>query len=136
MKTGDIVFVRGKTIVSDLVRLFDEGEFSHVCLMVSDTHCIEAEWNTRVRITPMLYKDYEVVRPREVDPHLVQHAIQLCGMWYDFKTILGIVLRKPWNNERAFICSEIITTLVYKENVVLKPNELFEYCKNKEIDTL
>lgn len=63
MQAGDIVFVRGHTPMSRLIRFFDRGEFSHVAIAVSKTHILEAQYGTRVRIVPFRFnlEDCEIV---------------------------------------------------------------------------
>lgn len=139
MKAGDIVFVRGHSTIATVIRWFDKGEFSHVGVAVSPTHVIEAEYSTRVRITPMVYKDYEILDlglselQRDVLVHL---AIQLVGMKYDFLSILGIIFNENWNSPQAQICTEVVVALLlgigYLDNeVFLKPNELYQFLTKK-----
>ncbi|WP_101844226.1 hypothetical protein [Halobacillus sp. Marseille-P3879] len=137
MEIGDIIFVRGKSPVSFLVRLFDQGEFSHVALMISNTHCIESQWNTRVRIVPMEFNDYEVVRIPLSDIRkdmIVRNAASLTGRWYDYRQIISYLIQRPWNAPNAYICSEIITTLLFDKDMVLKPNELYRYIIENELN--
>lgn len=140
MKAGDVVFVRGKSIVSHAIRLFDPGEFSHVCVAVSPTHVVEAEYSTKVRIVPIEYKDVEIVDLKLTDLQrdlLVHLAIQLVGKWYDFYTIFGIMFdKKDWNVKEALICTEVAAALLLgigflEDEVSLKPNEFYRYLKEK-----
>jgi hypothetical protein len=141
MKAGDIVFVRGKTPISTIVRWFDEGDFSHVAVAVSPTHIIEAEYRTKIRISKMEYDDYEIV-PLELSDLqrdiLVHLAIQLVGIMYDFLSIIGIIFNKRWNLPQAKICTEVVVALLLgigylDKEIFLKPNELYRFLTKKEV---
>lgn len=142
MKAGDIVFVRGKTLISKLVRIFDKGEFSHVAIAVSETHILEAQYFIRSRITPVYFNDFKIV-PLELTEieriELIKLAISLVGKWYDYAQILGYLLNKEINNSNYYICSEMIANILFKlgkienfsEVMNLKPNELYKFLKRK-----
>ena len=137
MDTGDIVFIRGKSIISKLVRYFDKGEFSHVAVAVSPTHIIEADWKTKSIIKPFEYEDFEVVRlnlNEQQKDQLIKDAIQLTGKWYDYTQILGYVLSKEdvLGSPKRLICSEIAYELLYGLGIDtgdrnISPNELYSF---------
>ena len=136
MRAGDIVFVRGTSAISTAVRYFDPGEFSHVAIAVSETHILEAQWYTKTRITNFYFNNYQIIDlnlTEEERDYIVHAGIQLVGKWYDYKQILGVVLRNPSNNPNYLICSEIIASLLsqigkyeYKEVIDLNPNQLYQ----------
>jgi hypothetical protein len=134
LETGNIIFIRGSSPISDLVRYFDKGEFSHVCIALSDTHIIEAEWSTKSVITPFKYEDYEVINlnlSEEQKDKLIRKAIQLTGRWYDYPQLInyifsGVRLGSPKN----LICSEIAYLLLFEVGIDvgdsnISPNELY-----------
>jgi len=136
VKPGDLVFVRGSSVISDAIRFFDKGEFSHVAVAVSPTHIIEAQYSTRVRIVPMAYRDVEIVQ-LSIDPvkemTLLKTAIQHCGKPYNFKAILSLMLRRKvsMGNSNGFICSELVTSILteiglWSDSVLISPNELYK----------
>lgn len=139
MKAGDVIFVRGTSAFSTAVRYFDPGQFSHVAIAVSETHILEAQWYTKSRITPFYFQDYQIIDLDlgEAERDYIVHAgIQLVGKWYDYRQILGVVLRNPSNNPNYLICSEIIASLLsqigkfeYTEVIDLNPNQLYELLK-------
>lgn len=111
MKPGDIIFVRGNSIISKAVRLFDKGRFSHVAVAVSDTHVIETNWNMRSRIVPFYYEDFELVRLDLTEKQRMMVPVaakKLEGRFYDYLQILGILLFSRVNSPRYLICSELV----------------------------
>lgn len=141
MQAGDLIFVRGKGIIPSLIRLFDKGQFSHVAIAVSNTHVMEAEWNTKLRIAPLNYDNYEIVTlpltPLQRDL-IVHGAIQLTGKWYGYLDILGILLKNRirFSDPNAFICSEAVSTLLNGVGLtdiqgVVTPNELYKLIKGE-----
>lgn len=136
LKVGDIVFVRGSSFVSKVVRYFDKGEFSHVAVAVSDTHIIEAEWDTKSVIKPIEYKKYEVISLNLTDEQkdrLIKKAIQLTGRWYDYPQLLNYIFgQSRWGSTKNLICSEIVYILLLEIGIDvgdrnITPNELYKY---------
>jgi hypothetical protein len=147
MKAGDIIFVRGKSPLARIVRYFDKGEFSHVCIAVSETHVLEANWNMRTRIREMKYEDYEIV-DLELDEYerdeVVHEGIKLIGKWYDYPQITWYMMNKflSWGSKNKFnspvnlICSEVIFYILFRIgriqsntdiNADITPNQLYKY---------
>jgi hypothetical protein len=135
MKAGDILFVRGDSLLSSAIRLFDKGEFTHVAVAVSETHILEAQYFTKTRITPIYFEDYEIVRLDLPEHELLKISIQLVGKWYDYLQIVGYMLDKKTNNPNQLICSEVVATVLYQLGEIedynkvkdLTPNELYQY---------
>jgi hypothetical protein len=144
MQTGDIVFVRGHNWISNAIKIFDHGQFSHVAIAVSEHEIFEAHGNRKTQIVPMNYHDFEIIRLPMSDAdreHVVNLAEGMLGIDYDYLQIAGILFnnlfgtsRKIFNNPRLLICSEavddILSQLDLKEFVKwdrdITPNELFK----------
>jgi len=137
MKAGDIVFVRGNSIVSKVIRLFDKGRFSHVAIAVSDTHVLETNWNMTSRIVEFSYTDFELVRLELTDEQrrrVPAIAKSLEGRMYDYLQVLAFIFKSRLNNPRYFICSELVYYVLshigYPMTEGLEdatPNELYKY---------
>lgn len=147
MRAGDIVFVRGHSIISRLVKWIDKGgEFSHVSVAVSESHIIEAEYSTRVTIRPFQYEDYEILDLGLSDLERVWIATlakEEVGKWYDYGQVLWIILRRffrmegenRFNSPNNFICSELVNYLLYEIHKIppgtnltdCTPNQLYAY---------
>jgi uncharacterized protein YycO len=148
MHCGDVIFVREKGIISSIIRFFDKGKFNHVCICVGEDQIIEAEYNTRVRITEFTYDDYEIISLNLTDEQknrVKEIAKKFVGEKYDFLEILSIWLRicfgitelSKFNSPKAVICSELVAYfledlgLASKGVELLAPNELYRYLKEK-----
>lgn len=142
MKAGDLIFVRGNSIISKAVRFFDPGRFSHVAIAVSPTHVIETNWNMRSRIVEFSYEDFELVRLNLSDRQREQipaAARELEGRFYDYLQILAYIFKSRVNNPRFLICSELVyrTLLavgfaVPSEYEDATPNEMYAFFKARE----
>jgi hypothetical protein len=145
---GDIVFVRGTSLISRLIRKLDGGEYSHVTMMVTDTDSIEAMYNTTCKIKPFddSYQ-YEVLRLHlsdEQKSQILEIAKTLEGKRYDFLQVLGILLKAVFkkeytlNSPNRFICTEAVVTILEEIGAIEKgaipievtPNELMQYIFN------
>jgi hypothetical protein len=141
MKAGDILFVRGEGIVSNLVRMFDKGEFSHVCLAVSNTHILEAQYNSYSRIIPIYFDDYEIIDLGldNQKTRLLEVAINLTGKKYDYFHALAYLFNLKYNNPNTLICTEVIAQILFQLGLIdslkfyenLKPNELYRKLKGE-----
>lgn len=136
MKAGDIVFVKGDSLISKAVRLFDKGTFSHVAMALSSSHIIEAQYNSRVRIKPLDYENIEVfemnmnISQRNA---LLQNAVNSTGKWYDYLQIIGFMLapNRRVGSPKQFICSELIHALLEGVGIEIgdeftTPNHLYQ----------
>lgn len=146
-QAGDIVFVRGNSLISKLIRLFDKGRFSHVAIFVSETHIIEAEYNTKVRIVPFSYKDYEIVHlnlARYEQSHIKRLARRFIGKQYDYVQIFRLLIELRFglklfsrNTPKQVVCSELVGYFleelgkVDKGTANLAPNQLYDLLKLK-----
>lgn len=135
MRSGDVIFVRGTSLISRLILFFDKGNFSHVAIAVSDNEVIETNWNMKSKIVKFHYTDYEVVLTsltgvqRKYIP-IVARGYE--GRLYDYIQVIGLIFRSRLNSPRQLICSElvynILTEVGYLNNESLKdvtPNELY-----------
>lgn len=148
MKCGDIIFVYGETpIISPLIRLFDRGKFSHVCICVSeDNYILEADIFIKSQIVPMRYKKYEIVRlnlTQEQIKKIPDIASKLEGIQYDYLLVFWYFLKsifnlkKPWKSPRREICSELVDLVLYDIGAISEeeylsaesPNMMYERMK-------
>lgn len=133
MRAGDIVFIRGKSPISFLIRLFDKGDFSHVAMAVSENHIIESEYFAKVQIREIDYSNYEIVHldlTKEQRDKIVHSAIKLIGRRYDYTQIMGYMVSRRFGTPDALICSELVYILLKSVGLnigdrFIKPNELF-----------
>lgn len=137
VRAGDIIFVRGTSFISKLVRLFDGGSYSHVAIAVSSSHVIETNWYMKSKIVEFNYEDYDIVSLALTDSQRQQVplvASKLEGIMYDYQLILGYIFKRQLNNPRHLICSELVYLLLHRIGYVqdeavrdITPNELYKY---------
>jgi hypothetical protein len=143
MQAGDILFIKGKSFISNLIKEVDKGDFSHVAIAVSETEVFEAQFYTRARITKMTYEDFEVIQLgiSKLEQEKIQAICQvLQGTWYDYLQVTSyifkrLVKRVPYNSPNNLICSESISFILYvldkipSFNPDITPNELYKVLK-------
>lgn len=125
LQSGDVIFVRGSSLLSKLIRYFDGGEFTHVAIVIDDKHVLDSQYPLGVRIRHFRFADYEAVRL----PIDVETAKKYIGYKYDFKQFFWYAFRvgKIWNTPNQFICSELVAHTVGREDwLELTPNELYK----------
>lgn len=146
MKAGDLVFVRGHSKMSKIIRYFDKGRFSHVAIAVSETEVFEAQYNKLSNVVPMEYKDFEVVPMNlsEKELKLFAEFVEYnTGKIYDYPGLIRMMFClafdyhgfDKFNNSKAVICSELAADYLiifdrspdYVAN--LSPNQLYKYVK-------
>ncbi len=157
MRCGDIVFVAGKGFISDAIRFFDKGNFSHCGLAVSANGMLEAEYSHRVNVVPFNPSNY--IRHEVIDLGLTElqrnrvreEASKLIGKKYDFTQIVWYVLKdlfnlkgnNRFNNPNNLICSELVYIVLEQSGILndlgidtedirgvdLTPNQLYDLVK-------
>jgi hypothetical protein len=153
LKPGDLVFVRGHSFLSFLIRLFDKGKWSHCAIATSEKHVLETDWNTDVRIREFDYPDYEIIDlglSEEQRKEIIRLGINCVGTPYDFGFIMNKVKSKLFgrsagkkilSNPQQMVCSEVLTYLLLnirwintdemKKVADSTPNELYKFIKDK-----
>lgn len=144
MQAGDLIFVRGQDIISDLIRVVDKGQFNHVAIAVNETDILEAQYNTKVHIIPNPYNDFEVVALNLAEKSKVEEFAQkYLGEDYDFAEIVrvwfkietGIKWFDKFNTTKEVICSELagdyleFVGIALKGEELLAPNQLYRNIK-------
>jgi hypothetical protein len=120
-QVGDILFVRGDSWFSPIIKWVLRSEFSHVAVAIGPNQICEIDIFKRMRIIDNPYKDYEVYRYRggltkQQKQQLVDYLKEKCKttMGYDYPRILSILFQIlfKWHividDKNRFICSEII----------------------------
>lgn len=158
MKSGDIIFVQGRGILSRLIRLFDRGTFSHCAIAVSRNKIVEAQYLTRVSIDvfdPTDYNYCEVLDlglTKEQRERIVNASLKQLGKKYDYTQLIWYVLKdlfhlkgkNKFNNPHNLICSELAYIVLEESGVMhtlgeprdgtfrgidLTPNQLYDLLK-------
>jgi hypothetical protein len=146
MQCGDIIFVRGNSLIAKAIEHFD-GYFSHCCIALSDQVVLEAQYGTKSRIVPFYFDDYEIVDlglSDEQRQRVLEMGVNLVGHRYDLLQIWSIFIRDAWNRNMRitnspnnYICSELVEILLQEVGVIpndkslrdLTPNQLYDYLK-------
>ncbi len=108
-----LLFCTSNKIGSRLIRAFTWSKWSHVAI-VDGNEVIEAAW-PRVRIKPLAevlaeHTAYELVDvPDELLADDVIDAVRSqVGKPYDWTAIVGIFLRRDWEESDSWFCSELV----------------------------
>lgn len=134
LQIGDIILYRGKGILSKLVCFFTKSKYSHVSMMISNRHIIEANWNKKSNISNFKFnpKRMEVYRFKdglsaEQQISIVQDSYDFLNKYYDYGQIFGYILefftgkrkKNPFNSSSKLICSELVDRAYLKINIDL-----------------
>jgi hypothetical protein len=117
-----------------------------VAIFVSETHIIEAEYNTKVRIAEFKYSNYEIVhlnlKKHEQDQVKII-ARKFIGKKYDYFQIFRLLMKLRFglkignNTPKQVVCSELAGYFlealekVGKGTANLTPNQLYKLLKLK-----
>lgn len=157
MRRGDIVFVQGKGIVAKVIRFFDKGTFSHVCIAINNRQVIEADVDTKVAVRKFDEDKWDIIEV--IDLGLTNHqrlavyhrSLEYLGTKYDYVQLLWYAIRKIFNlkgrnllnNPKHVICSELVYIVLEEAGILkdlgiadtirngsdLTPNELYDLVK-------
>ena len=116
---GDIVFVRGHTIISDAIEIITRSPYSHVALAVSSSELLEAQAGEGVAIVKASkYAGVADVFRKSLHPNeleqIISKAKKHLGEKYDYfldalefvRCEIGIQL--PYREHAELICSMLI----------------------------
>lgn len=110
----EAVFSRRTNIPSFLTRFFTGGaRWSH-CGLIVGGDVIEALMFKGVVATPInewikRYPSYERVAIECPNPAAAKwFALKQVGKGYDYKAVIGVPWRSPWNHEHRWYCSELV----------------------------
>lgn len=151
MKPGDLIFVKGKGPISELIEKIDGGPFSHVCMAMPFGTITESQYGVNTRDIPNPYSESEVVildlgLTDEERQELVNIHFKYLPYKYDLKQDIGILLHKifsqlqtnkTWVNKNMLICSRYIVYMLngihyfrnkgyFYDPTYLTPNPLFD----------
>lgn len=138
LQIGDIVLVKGTGFLSRCVRFFTNSQYSHVAMLVTEKHIIEANWYKKANIVEFKYnpKTMEIYRLKGgLDENqkkiLLLHAYDMLNSYYDYFQIFGYVIGSligkqyinPFNSSALVICSELIDRAYLSIGIDLVPEK-------------
>lgn len=113
MQTVRLLFSNNAGLFSRLVRLATWSRWSHVAIIDGDT-VIEATARRGVHRTPLATalaaaKESVVVHIAADDPAaVIAAAANELGTRYDYTAVIGLGLRRNWQDDDAWFCSELV----------------------------
>jgi uncharacterized protein YycO len=116
MKCGDIIFVKGTSLVSRLIEWWTISKYSHVALVITDLgDFVEATW-PKVRtgnVSELPGESIEIGTPvvpltdQECEA-LIDSALSKLGKGYDIIGLFSFVFRIRLQNKSFYFCSEFV----------------------------
>lgn len=130
MKTGDVLFYKGASLFSRVIRYFTNSPYTHVTLVVGMDNdgtplVLEAQrfkTTTIRRLEPT--EEFEIYRPSRLtdkQAFMIRTLSQdYVGRRYDYLEMVGLVIRSMFDGKRTILektnrdyCSEIIDVIFY-----------------------
>lgn len=132
LREYDILFYKGNSFLSRLIKRKTHSVYSHVALVLDDKHLLQINWNHRIKIEHIAYtkKKYDVYRLQlELSPfqkmRIKKFIYQTLNTQYDFKEIIGILLKfNIRTNNKKFICSSWINECFKSIGISLNKDKL------------
>lgn len=133
IKPYDLIFVKGNSTISKIIKWFTKSEYSHVGIILDDKHICEINYNYTFRIRHFEYKekDYDIYRCKKniniKDKELMFKYIRKnLNQKYDFREIVRIIF--PFlnikDNSKRVICSELVYDCFKNANIYLSNKEI------------
>lgn len=117
----NIVFYKGETIISKLIKKLTKGKYSHCALVLMDSyHVVQLDWKTPTSIQHLnyernMYDVYELTFELTVDEQIgiSQYILDRLSTTYDFKFICSRFFNlffntKTYNSKDKYNCDELI----------------------------
>lgn len=110
-----LIFSSSKMPLSPLIRFVTWSQWSHVALIINDSQVIESTLsrggvkidtleNFKARAKNWAVKEYPCVNPEGI----IRYCITQLNKPYDKTALVGISLHRNWQEDDAFVCSELI----------------------------
>lgn len=149
MRAGQLIFIAETGKIPDLIRFFDHGAFDHVCIAISDTQIMEAQYQEKVNIKDFPYTDVEyAVIDLDLTPEQITKIPEVdkkyLGESYNYEEIISIAIRligvkgfDLLDGKNEVICSQLAALFAQNFGKAEKgteldaPNQLFNYFVSK-----
>ena len=136
IQPGDVIFYRPSGFIGWAISKITKSKYSHVALVVSPDHIIEANRFIKSRIADLHYTKeiHSVYRlknlPADTRLKIINNALSMLDVDYDYSQLFGLFLRlvfdiktNIFNKVNKYICSEIIDNSFVKAGVPRKDQE-------------
>lgn len=135
MELGDIVFFKGKSFISRIIRMLTGSPYTHVAIAISNNTILEADRFIKVGLRPIAdHEVYCIMRytglTKEQQSTIFAGATSYIGAKYDYLSILTWLVRLITNsgghglvnNANKVYCSELIDRLYALADIDLVPD--------------
>ena len=127
----DVVFLSSKSIFAKIIRFFTGGEVTHVAL-VCGAMAFHSDIPEGVQELPTYKLDamYDYIDSFPIGEHDVSELRKHIGKPYDYLSLplayLGHILRrKLYGGDRAYICTEFVTRVLWGRAYAMSPEALY-----------
>ena len=128
---ASVLFLSGKSFYSKLIKLFTGSNITHVAIRVGEM-CYHSDLPEGVQATPLavLMQSHEFKYEHLIGDTDETQISQHLGKPYDYLSIplalLGQLFgKKLYSGDRAFICTEFVTEVVWGKPLALSPIMLY-----------
>lgn len=129
-----ILFTKNERFLSRLIRWRSGSPASHVALEFAPNLILQSEWNSGVALLTkdQLLKDNQLVASFRVPPVDIQPILKNVGKDYDRLAFLSLALfpESPRNKPDSFICTEMVSLVLWRTELVLTPGQLLELMRH------
>ena len=114
MQPMDLLFYKGTSHISQLIRWVTRSSYSHVALVLDNLHLVEADWRYPLRIRHISYrvKEYDLYRV-DLTPEQTKmiwgFIRRTINCEYDFGEILKCLGLEAHGAPNKFTCSEWVS---------------------------
>lgn len=133
MQEFDILFYKGKSIISKTIQRFTKSPYSHVALVITPDLIVETDWYYPVRYRENVYVHEEFTIKRyehltdEQKEKILEYINEHLDTRYDYIQIIYHVLNilfgwKVRNDPNTFTCSELIDRAFMYAGIDLDPS--------------
>jgi hypothetical protein len=129
MKTGDVLFFKGRSLISKVIAYITKSSYTHVALVIGEDIdgtplVLEAQRFTKTKIRRIqpseVFEVYRTELTRKQQFHIELLAYTQEGKAYDYLEMVGLILRSWWKSNRTLIeeknklyCSEVVDYIFY-----------------------
>jgi uncharacterized protein YycO len=131
LRKGDLIISNARSFIGEIIKIFTNGQYSHVALHIKDGFCIDSSWGGVQLKHISQFPSYHVYRhtkfSRSQMDTVIKWLISKIGKGYDFLGLFGIALAilkikegNDLDNKHRYWCSELIADAFHYAKIPIK----------------
>lgn len=120
LKPFTLIFYKGDSIISKIIKSISDGEYSHVAIVIDEFHLLQLDWKTPISISHLMYNvdsydvyEFKFTLTNDEKERILEYMRKRLNTKYDWKFIISRGFNSIFNtpiihSENKYNCDELI----------------------------